>query len=143
MERCVFCQIVAKESPASVFYEDELVLGFLDIRPINPGHALIVPQKHAASLAELDEETGRRMWTVAQRTAVALRGSGVRCEGVNLWLADGKAAFQEVPHVHLHVVPRFFGDGFRFVVGPREIPAREELDALAFRIRQAWRGSPR
>ncbi len=138
MPDCVFCRIVAGESPASVFYEDERVLGFMDIRPINPGHALIIPKKHAASLGELDEATGCWMWRVAQRTAVALRRAGLRCEGVNLWLADGRAAFQEVPHVHLHVVPRFFGDGFRLVVGLRNAPTREELDTVAQRIRQVW-----
>ena len=86
MPDCIFCEIIAGRSPASVFYEDELVLGFLDHAPVNPGHAMVIPKQHLASLAELDEEIGRHIWTVAQRTAAALRQSGLRCEGVQLLL---------------------------------------------------------
>src|ERR1043165_7474426 len=93
---CVFCQIVAGESPVSAFYEDEVVLGLMTIGPVTTGHAMVIPRTHFASLAEMDEATGRHLWTVAQRTAEALRHSGVRCEGVNLFLADGEAAFQDV-----------------------------------------------
>lgn len=137
MGDCVFCRIVAGVSPASVVYEDEVVMAFLDTRPVNPGHALVIPTRHAASLAELDEETGRHLWTVAQRTAAALRRSGVRCEGVNLFLADGEAAFQEVFHVHLHVFPRYRGDPFRLAADWTACPPREELDRIAAQIRTA------
>ncbi|GEM_PF-1486320 len=115
MEDCVFCQIVGGASPASVFYQDDVVLGFMDIRPVNPGHALIIPKVHAAHLADLDEATGRHLWTITQRAAAVIRESGVRCDGINLFLADGEAAFQEVFHVHMHVLPRYPGDAFRLV----------------------------
>lgn len=92
MQDCVFCQIVAGESPASVFYEDELVLGIVTIGPITTGHAMVIPKEHAAYLAEMDEETGRHLWTVTHRTAAAIRESGVKCEGINLFLADREAA---------------------------------------------------
>ena len=104
---CIFCQIFAGESPASAFYEDDVVLGLMTIGPVTTGHAMVIPRRHAASLSELDEETGRHLWTVAQRTAEAIRSSGVRCEGVNLRLADGEVADQEeVPHARPHVIPR-------------------------------------
>jgi histidine triad (HIT) family protein len=111
----------------------------MDIQPANPGHVLIVPNRHATYLADLDEESGAHMFRVAQRVAQALRHSGIRCEGVNLFLADGEAAGQEVFHVHLHVFPRFRGDGFGLRFGPHypERPARAELDALAEKVRAA------
>lgn len=109
----------------------------MDTRPINPGHLLVVPVRHSASLSELKEEEGAQIFRVAQRLAAVLRGSGVRCEGINLFLADGAAAMQEVFHVHLHVVPRYAGDGFgfKFPAGYIDKPERKELEAVAERIR--------
>ena len=138
MVECIFCQIVAGKSSASIFYEDETLLGFMDISPVTTGHAMIIPKGHATCLAELDEETGRRLWTVAQRLAAAIRQCGVRCEGINLFLADGEAAFQEIPHVHLHVFPRYPGDPFRIVADWTIKPPREELDQVARQIRLAY-----
>lgn len=138
MDECIFCQIVAGKSPASIFYEDETLLGFMDIGPVTTGHAMIIPKRHAASLAELDEETGRQLWTVTQRAAAAIRQCGVRCEGINLFLADGEAAFQEVPHVHMHVFPRYAGDPFKLVADWTIRPSRQELDRVANQIRQAY-----
>lgn len=144
---CIFCQIVAGESPVSAFYEDDVVLGLMTIGPVNTGHAMVIPRRHAASLGELDEEIGRHLWTVAQRTAEAIRKSGVRCEGVNLFLADGAAAAQDVFHVHLHVIPRYVGDPFKIVADWTIHPPREELDQVAGQIRTAydrlWSGGPR
>lgn len=134
---CVFCAIVAGTSPASVVLDDAEVLAFLDIRPITPGHLLVIPTRHASYLADLDEAVGERMYHVAVRLAGALRSSGLRCEGVNLFLADGEAAGQEVFHVHLHVFPRFAGDGFR-MEDESVLPPRAELDANAAQLRAAY-----
>ena len=132
---CVFCEIIAGRSESSQVYQDGLVVAFLDIRPLTPGHLLVVPREHAADLDSLDEGLGARVFTVAHRLARALRRSGLPCEGVNLFLADGVAAGQEVFHVHLHVIPRNPGDGFRLKARSRT-PDRGELDANATRIRQ-------
>lgn len=138
MDNCVFCQIVAGESPASTFYEDEIVLGLMTIGPVTTGHAMIIPKQHAAFLNEMDEETGRHLWTVTQKTAAAIRESGVRCEGINLFLADGEAAFQEVFHVHMHVFPRYKGDPFKIDADWDVKPTREELDRVARQIEVAY-----
>ncbi len=138
MEDCVFCLIVAGESPASIFYEDDLVLGIMTIGPVNPGHAMIIPKQHASYLADLDEKTGQHLWTITHRTAAAIRNSGVKCEGINLFLADGEAAFQEIMHVHMHVFPRYKGDPFKLVANWKEKPSREELDQVAGQIKQAY-----
>ena len=140
MSGCVFCGIVAGDVDASPVREDETIVAFMDIRPVSRGHLLVVPRRHAATLAELDEESQRALFPAAVRAAGALRASGLPCEGVNVWLADGEAAGQEVLHVHLHVLPRFAGDGFgiRFPDGYGTVRPREELDRDAAAIRGAW-----
>jgi diadenosine tetraphosphate (Ap4A) HIT family hydrolase len=131
---CIFCAIVAGSAPASIVYDDADLLAFLDIQPVTPGHLLIIPKRHAPFLADLDEATGARMFMVAMRLARALRASGLRCEGINLFLADGEAAFQEVFHTHLHVIPRFVGDTFRIDADWSSTPSRAELDEVATRV---------
>ena len=137
MEDCIFCAIVAGTAPTSVVYEDDVSLGFMDIQPVNPGHLLVIPKRHAAGLAELDEQTGGHLFQVAMRMAAALRRSGLPCEGINFFLADGEVAFQDVFHVHLHVIPRSAGDTFKIDADWSAQPPRAELDDLAARIRNA------
>ena len=135
---CAFCQLVAGQAPASVVFEDEDAVAVMDIQPLLPGHVLVLPRQHASGLSELDESTGAHLFRIGLRTQRALRGSGLRCEGVNLFLADGEAAGQEVFHVHLHVLPRLEGDGFGLVYERSSRPSRDDLDAAAARIRRAW-----
>src|SRR5215207_9348619 len=132
---CIFCAIVAGSAPASIVYEDADLLAFMDIWPVTPGHLLIIPKRHTPFLADLDEVTGARMFTVAMRLAQALRASGLRCEGISLFLADGEAAFQEVFHTHLHVFPRFAGDTFRIDADWSITTPRTELDEIAAKVR--------
>ena len=120
----------------SFVYEDDQVVAFMDIQPVNTGHVLVVPRQHFAALGELPESIGARVFTVGQRLAAAIRRSGVRCEGVTLTLADGAAAGQEVMHCHLHVLPRFGGDTYH-VSTSWSTPPRHELDAVAALIRAA------
>ena len=133
VDDCVFCRIASGVEEASVVYDDGEVLAFMDLRPVTTGHLLVVP-RHASGLDALDVEAGAAVWRVAHRLARALRRSGVPCEGVNLFLADGEAAFQEVFHVHLHVVPRSVDDNFRIEADWRARP-REELDRTAAAVR--------
>ena len=133
---CVFCRIIAGREPASLVYQDERALAFMDIRPAVPGHLLVIPRSHAAALAGLDPDDAAHLMRVAQRMAAAVRASGIRCEGVNLFLADGEAAGQDVFHVHLHIIPRFPGDGMR-IGAAWSFPDRSELNAQAARIRAA------
>lgn len=133
---CVFCEIVAGRAEASLVYADDLVIAFMDIAPVNPGHVLVIPRHHSVGLADLDEERGAQMWRIGQRVANAVRHSGLRAEGVNFFLADGKVAFQEVFHVHLHVLPRYADDEFR-VEAPTVRSERAELDDNAAKIGRA------
>ena len=136
---CVFCAIVAGTAEASIVYADDDLLAFCDLNPVNPGHLLVIPKTHGTGLAELSPAHGARIFTVAQQLAAALRRTQLRCEGINLFLADGAAAGQDVFHVHLHVVPRFAGDPFRLHSGQRRA-ARADLDDVAARVRSALAG---
>ncbi len=133
---CIFCKILVGEAEGSFVYRDEVCAAFMDIQPVNPGHLVVI--RHAASLADLKEEEGAQIFRVAQRLAAALRQSGVKCEGVNFLLADGEAALQEVFHIHLHVLPRYPGDGFGFRFAPAyfQKPERRALEAVAGKIRK-------
>ena len=139
MSGCIFCAIIAGRAPASRVYQDEHVVAFMDIRPVNPGHLLVVPRRHASDLAGLAPEDGKYIFRCAQQIAAALYQSGLPCQGVNLFLADGAVAGQDVFHVHLHVLPRFAGDGFGLKFGPHNLsrPDRSELEATAAKLRQA------
>ncbi len=139
MNNCVFCKIGKGLAPASMVYSDERVSAFLDIQPVNPGHTMVIPKTHAKGLSDLDPEIGGHMFKVAMIVAKGLRKSDVKCEGVNLFLADGEAALQEVFHVHLHVIPRFRGDGFGLHLPPsyNTRPERKELDRIAEQIKRA------
>lgn len=143
MNGCIFCDIVMGKQEASFVYRDDLVSAFMDVQPVNPGHVLVVPNEHARDLADLPEETGAHLFRVAQRLAKAIRASGLRCEGMNFFLADGRAALQEVFHVHFHVIPRFEEDGFglRFPERYFKKPPRAELEAAAEEIRSRLGGS--
>jgi histidine triad (HIT) family protein len=136
---CVFCRLMAGDLAASVVHEDQRTVAFMDIQPLTPGHVLVVPRGHTRSLPDLDPDDGAQVFRVAQLAATALRHSGLRCEGVNLFLADGAAAGQDVFHVHLHVFPRFEGDGFGLRLPPDyDVRPRSELDAAASALREAW-----
>jgi histidine triad (HIT) family protein len=136
-EGCIFCDILAGKAPASFVYRDDRVSAFMDLYPVNPGHVLVIPNRHATYLKDLDPEDGAQMFRVGQQIAESLRKSGVKCEGINLFVADGTVAGQQIFHVHLHVLPRFAGDGFGFrrwsFDQPK--PTREELDEMAGRIK--------
>ena len=135
----IFAKIIQGKVPASFVYRDEKVSAFMDIQPINPGHVLVIPNREVASLTDLDEETGAHLFRIGHRIAKALRQSGLKCEGVNLFLADGQAAKQDVFHVHLHVFPRFRGDNFKWQFGRNysKLPKREELEQTAESIKLA------
>ena len=138
MTDCVICRVISGELPISLVYRDERCAAFMDIQPVNPGHLLVVPLEHQPYLADIDGEMAGHLMRVAHRLAAALRSSDIRCEGVNLFVADGKAAMQEVFHVHLHVFPRYVGDGFGLKFGPdyKNRPPRAELNRIATELRE-------
>jgi histidine triad (HIT) family protein len=143
MDHCIFCDILEGISPAEFVYRDELCAAFMDIRPINPGHVLVIPTRHAVQLDELDEESARHILWVARQVDAALRASGIHCEAVNLFLADGRAAGQDVMHVHMHVIPRYRGDGHHLRFSPAYFSPTpsSELERMASLIRKQMVGA--
>ncbi len=105
----IFSKIISREIPADIVYEDEYVVAFLDIKPINHGHTLVVPKTACADALACDTETLARMMVVAQKIALALSET-LSCDGVNFIMNNGEVAGQEVFHAHLHVIPRFTDD---------------------------------
>ena len=137
-ENCVFCKILSGEFQCSEIYRDNEVAAFLDIQPINPGHVLVIPVKHTPYLENLDSDIGAKVFVVAQKISKAIRKSNIKSTGVNLFLADGEDAGQEVWHTHLHIFPRFANDGFGLKHSKEYFnkPSREELDHVAGLIRE-------
>ena len=129
MDDHVFCGILAGRLPASVVMRDAGRTAFMEIQPLNVCHVLVVPDDQAASLTDLPEDAGAQLFRTTQKVA-ALYDSGLGCEGVNLFLADGEAAGRQGLHLHLHVIPRFEGDGFGLTFGSPDYTDgsnREEL----------------
>jgi len=136
---CIFCEIISGHSEASIVFRDDLVTVFMDIHPVNPGHLLVVPNQHASGIDDVPEAVCARMFIVGQRMAKALRRSGLLCEGINLYIADGAAAGQDVFHSHLHVIPRFPGNpgSLRLQADFSTAASRDELDGQAEAIRSS------
>ncbi|NOY79689.1 MAG: HIT family protein [Kiritimatiellaeota bacterium] len=123
MANCVFCKIVAGEIPADKLYEDNCVLAFLDIAPINKGHTLVVPREHFFGITAVPAEIQARMMQVGARLGAALLRA-VGADGFNLILSNGACAGQVVQHVHLHVIPRFPDDGISLPA--RSVPYEDD-----------------
>jgi histidine triad (HIT) family protein len=119
------------------------VTAFLDIHPVNPGHTLVIPNVHAASLRDVPDETCGRMFVVGRYIDAALRESGLRSDAVNLYLADGRAAGQVVFHTHLHVIPRFPGDssGLHLHASVPASPTASELMGHAEKLVRAYQST--
>ncbi len=112
MPDCIFCRILNGELPCYNLYEDDIVVSFLDIFPVQPGHALVVPKKHSVDIFDTDEETMERMIVVAKKLSSAVM-KAAKADAINIGMNNGEAAGQEVPHAHLHVIPRYKRDGLK------------------------------
>lgn len=126
MNPCVFCRILSQELPSARLCENELATAFLDIRPVNTGHVLVVPRRHVSSLTDLTEPETAAVFGLIRKVSSALKEEIAECAGITLSAANGEAAGQEVPHVHFHIIPRFSGDGF----GWRRFGTLTNLDVL-------------
>jgi len=137
-DQCIFCEILRGNSPASFTYEDDTVVAFMDVQPITHGHMLVVPRAHSVLMSEVNETVAMRSFRVARKLASVAR-STLGATGVNLFVADGETAFQDVPHFHVHVIPRYPKDGFGLTFPERyaQPPSRAELETIAAAIRAA------
>ncbi len=130
---CIFCKIIKGELPSSKIYEDEKTLAFLDIAPVNQGHALIIPKEHFPNIYETPDEVIAEMMKVAKKVSHAVKDA-VRADGVNVTMNNNHAAGQIVFHAHIHVIPRFTNDGFELWYGKH--PYKDgEKDTMAEKIK--------
>ncbi|UPA14710.1 HIT family protein [Borrelia turicatae] len=130
MSGCIFCKIVKNEMSCYKVYENELVLAFLDINPLNVGHTLVIPKQHSNDALGMSDELNEQILKVCKKVALSLKklGSNI-CNGINIYSAIGSDAGQVIFHTHFHVVPRFKGDNFGFTRGSNiELSGDEFLD---------------
>jgi len=132
---CIFCSIIARELPAEVLYEDDSTLAFMDINPWTKGHCLVISKEHAETFFDLSEESAAAIMKTAWRIAPAVRNA-VKAEGMNLLQSNGKAAWQQVDHFHLHLIPRWSGDALRPPISPQPGDP-SEISAAANQIRES------
>ena len=125
VNHCTFCGIVSRSIPAAIVLEDERTMAFVDLRQVNPGHVLVIPKIHINDVRELDVETGSALMQSVSRITRAV-GNAFPNNGISLWHSIGVAAFQEVPHLHIHVHPRLDNDNILRVY--ETLPDNVDLD---------------
>jgi histidine triad (HIT) family protein len=133
MTDCVFCRIVARQIPATVVHEDEHTLAFMDLGQVNPGHVLVTLKAHVENVFGLGTDQASAVSATMARVARAIRDA-FKPEGLSVYQANGKAAGQTVFHYHMHLVPRYDGDGMA-LSWPVKNPPREKLEEYAAKIR--------
>lgn len=132
--------IVRGTQPSVKLFEDENVIAFMDFKPITKGHILIMPKKHAEFLTELDDNLAGEMITLAKKVGKALRKSKLNCHAVNYIMSDGAEAGQRIFHAHMHIIPRYRGDGFGLRMPERDDDETDEkkLERIVSKIRKAF-----
>jgi histidine triad (HIT) family protein len=138
MSECVFCRIVARQIPATVVHEDEHTLAFMDLGQVNPGHVLVVAKAHVENLFGLEARQAAGVSAAMLRVARAIRDAFTP-HGLSVYQANGKAAGQTVFHFHVHLIPRYDGDGMA-LSWPVKNPPREKLEEYAAKIRSSLPG---
>jgi histidine triad (HIT) family protein len=137
---CVFCRILRGEIPAQRVHEDERCVALLDVNPVAPGHALVLPREHFETWTDLPDEIAAHLAKASRRVAKAVLAA-VGAEGFNLLVNNKRCSGQAIPHAHLHVIPRKDGDGVKFN-WPSKSADPASLELQAERIRQALRSNP-
>lgn len=133
-EDCVFCKIVGGEIPSIKIFEDESCLAFLDISPLNKGHLLVIPKEHYETILEISPELYGRLASIVAMMAKAIQES-IAPDGMNVMQLNGRAGNQVVPHLHIHLVPRWVGDGLTICAWEPVMGDREKIFAAAETIR--------
>ncbi|MBI3305818.1 HIT family protein [Candidatus Nomurabacteria bacterium] len=132
---CIFCKIVKREIPAHKLHEDTETLAFLDINPVNIGHALVIPKKHFPNIYEIPEETLLHVIKTVKKISHAVK-KGLKADGINVTMNNDPAAGQIVFHAHIHIIPRHINDGFSHWRGKRGYQEGEK-EAVVQKITQA------
>ena len=132
-QSCIFCKIAQKQAPSSIIYEDEDVMVFADIRPLNIGHTLVIPRAHYVDIFDIPQELLSRIYKVSKQIALAVK-KATNADGISIIQQNGKAAGQDIFHLHVHVIPRFEGQKLQSFSELREVD-RASLDEMAKKIK--------
>lgn len=130
---CLFCKIAGKTIPSEVIYEDDSVLAFLDIHPLSPGHTLIVPKVHSENILDLPDEEAAKAF-VSVKKVTALLSEKLKPKGFTIGINHGRIGGQLVDHLHIHVIPRFEGDGGGSLHSVVKNPPKESLSEIRRKI---------
>lgn len=134
MQQCPFCKIASKEIPADIVYEDESTIAFLDANPSAPGHTLVIPKRHIPTILDADNETlGKIFETV--KTVTEMIKKALQPDGFSIGINQGQVSGQRVPHLHIHIIPRFKGDKGAMVQMVVRNPPKESLVVIKEKIR--------
>ncbi|MBW6461847.1 MAG: HIT family protein [DPANN group archaeon] len=136
---CIFCKIISGDIPAKIVYEDATSIAFLDITPCAKGHTVVIPKKHYDTFQDIDENAVRDLFTSVKMVAKAVE-KGTGADGSNIGLNNKKAAGQEVPHIHIHIIPRYEGDGggaIQSIINTH--PNTDNLDDLKEKIKYCFK----
>jgi histidine triad (HIT) family protein len=133
-ENCIFCKIVARKAPVSTLYEDDMVMAFMDIRPLSVGHSLVIPKAHYVDIFDIPAKDLAAVIVASKAVAAAVK-KATGADGISIIEQNGKAAGQDVFHLHVHVVPRFAGVKLP-AFSDLKMVERSELDAMAQKIKQ-------
>ena len=134
MPECIFCKIIRGELPSYKVCEDDKVMAFLDIRPVNAGHTLVAPKAHSQNVFDISPEDWAALTEVVRKLAIAIE-KGVGADGVNIAMNNRESAGQLVPHTHVHIIPRFKGDGLKLM--PQRQYNTGEADETLAKLRDA------
>lgn len=135
-DECIFCKIINGEIPSAKIYEDDDIIAFLDIQPVNPGHTLVVPKRHSADLMEMEDDVVSKVFTTAKKVSKAII-EAMDAKGINIGMNNRKAAGQLVLHSHVHLIPRFEDDGLELWQGGKYDEG--QLDKTKDKIRSKMR----
>jgi histidine triad (HIT) family protein len=135
-EDCIFCKILNGDIPCVKIFEDDKVLAFMDIMPLNKGHLLVIPKIHVGNLMEIDPLLYGHIAAVTSTISRAVK-KAVNPDGINIMQLNGKAANQVVPHLHMHLVPRWEGDGLTICSWTPVMGEQAEIEAVAEQIKSS------
>ncbi|MHA2175679.1 MAG: HIT family protein [Candidatus Hodarchaeales archaeon] len=126
MSSCIFCEIIKGNLPSTKIYEDEKTIAFLDKFPLAEGHTLIIPKNHSETLYEISETDSEAVGATVSKVVKIVK-KVLKCDGVNVYQANEKAAMQEIMHVHFHVIPRFKNDGIKLIANRSSLDVNSEI----------------
>ncbi len=141
-ENCIFCKIAKDEVESEKIYETNKVTAFLDVNPRAIGHSLVIPKKHVKTLHELEDEIISEIFQTTKKVEKSLKAS-LNPDAFTIGINDGKASGQEIPHLHVNIIPRFKGDGGDPIHAVVDNPPKEDIAETAEKIRKAEKNLPK